>query len=1822
MASPIQYALNNIGKKAQQLFNPVGQAISRVPQQFGNYIQKTPQYQGAQMYQRALQSPQVRNMGQQFLNAQRPSIQGLNTARQIVTPFVKANANILGQGLMSWQRSTPHGQAIQQLSQNLPTSSTNPIGNTYLKALAPFRKPTSIEDVGNVASAVYGAPKVVANTIGGGIGYGINKFTKEQSDANAFQGGYEFSSKIGGIGKLLETPLAPLVKRLNPTAAVKIGQLIDKGLTKEAFKQLMKNVGTSTITGGIEGGAFGAVQQAKNKEAWAKNIFDNATQFAAFSGGTSLVSGLGTIGAKTVWNKGGNVVRAGQNVLNKALGGKGMPSSLQFANAEINSPMDKEDVQAIFDIHKRASESWMTKNKKLDLNQHAKDMHLIDGMLVDNYGASVKEVKSMSAKEKIDTLYSIARQDSGILYSDVKLPTQVEGKYLYHGTGETALENIAKEGLKPGRHTGNISLSPNEAYAQNWAKGGITPQGKTEGVMLRVNQDLLKTKILPSKSGVKADQLNELISKEVIPPEALEIFKDGKWQPLKSLQVEGLAKEASKYKSVEEFVKGTHEVNISDIIPTKGHTAEAMKGKLPTKGYENQPIRVEINKEGKLQIQDGNRRYYQALARGDKKVKIVFSEDAPALNFNGEFDRIKNFFNQSKGVQNAELSFKLPVAPQVVNGKIKMRPITAPKLEGTADLTKNQVIEGLNNQSQSPLQSASGNRIPELQPKTQLLNKIDQLKQSAQQSIQEQRAFAQAKAQQLAGLSANDLKDLASLRKMVGSKAGQVGDIETLYAKNPKLMDRVLNRMREVTGDYQGTAKTDVELLDHALSLPTKGSIKIQQPSELKQIKALKEDAAIARDLVYHAEPIKRSQSKADLFDKDLKEWSDMVYKDAVASEKAKTIDAVNKLTSSIEESTNKSLRSKYVTTKAGKVVTSKTGSGVEKALLEESTTWKDKPKVLYIRETMDRNFEDVMGKDAPRMKEVFLNPIKSSEAERIRFLNRERASIKDLGIKARSKESGLVQQFGEKKLSAEQVLEQVGGDAKKADQIINASNVLRKKYDTYLTDINKVLTRNGYDPIPKRDDYFTHFQEVSSALERFGIPIRDNKLPTDINGLTADFKPGKNFFSNALPRLGDKTDIDAITGIDRYLEGASQQMYHTDNIQRLRLLEKSIRAKYEGTTHLSNFVTELSEYTNGIAGKKAMIDRAAEAMVGRNIYGAVNRLRSQVGANMVGANVSSALTNYIPLTQSLATTNKKSFVKGMMSTIGNVFKNDGFVDRSDFLTKRFGSDKLSMNLWDKAADKAGWFFKAVDHFTASTVVRSKFDEGIKMGLSPSKAMLRADNWAEKIIGGRSVGDMPTLFQSRTLGLFTQFQLEVNNQMSFMAKDIPRNFDKKGAAASLGQLFLYSYLFNNLYEKAVGRRPAFDPVGVAQKSYEDYTNPDLPKNQANINLLSNVAQNLPFSSLLEGGRIPMGSAMPNPFAIMKGESDLKTELSKPLWYIAPPFGGGQAKKTVEGIGAYNQGYSESKKGLIRFPIDKSPISGVKSALFGQWSGENSQKYIREGQNVLGKDQSANYKQLPPSDRQTYMDSVNQGRVQNRQIEKQKEEYDKTGSASPTNVKVLNDDVIKANLKYSKGNIYTTKDALFIKRPDTSVNKIPLTNELTGNAIQQAKQLATKESAIQSAGVAIYNRTDIPDWEKNEAYKALGTTAQDVEFRALKSLKDDQQATVLFNLLKERKWKQEKVDAFIKSDVLTNNVVGKMEDQGLINEAQAKDLKAYIKSTSIKLGKVSGSSKKAKKIKMPKLKAIKVKYSKLKIKIPKPKKYKSLLSKGRSNKYFK
>jgi len=652
--------------------------------------------------------------------------------------------------------------------------------------------------------------------------------------------------------------------------------------------------------------------------------------------------------------------------------------------------------------------------------------------------------------------------------------------------------------------------------------------------------------------------------------------------------------------------------------------------------------------------------------------------------------------------------------------------------------------------------------------------------------------------------------------------------------------------------------------------------------------------------------------------------------------------DAANTIAKNISENTRSKVQ-KEVKSSAG--------------VLSNSRAWKDKAKLLLKRETMERNFEDIMGADAPRMKQIYIDPIKKSEADRMRFLNKERSDIAKLGIAPKSKESELLQRFGEKQIDAITLKKQAPESYQK---IIDAEKVFREKYDKYLTDINLALTRNGYDPIPKRKDYFRHFNEVGSVLEQFGIPVKDDLIPTDIVGLTADFKPGKNFFASALPRLGKMTEVDAIRGIDKYLDGASNQIYHTDNIQRMRGLERSLRDIHAGTGQLSNFTAELMEYTNKLAGKKSLMDRGAEDLVGRKFYSAANFLKRQTGSNMVGLNVASALTNFIPFTQSLATTSKDAAVKGLAQTMKNVYRNDGFIKKSDFLTSRFGADPLFRTTWENAQDKGFYLMKVADKFVSESIVRGKYLEGLKKGMSDSEAIKYADDYAGKLLANRSKGMMPTIFDSQTLGAFTQFQLEVNNQLSFMFKDLPRMYDKKGTASALAQIFLYSYMFNAAFEKVAGRRPAFDPIGVAIDTYEDYTNEDMKKGQATTNLAKNVANQLPFSSFMTGGRVPLANVLPNPMAVVTGDSTLKKEASDMLFGLVPPTAGNQIRKTLQGVQSYRQGSSKTPSGRVRFPIEQTPANLARTALFGQYSVPEAESYFREGRTPLGEKQTKTF----------------------------------------------------------------------------------------------------------------------------------------------------------------------------------------------------------------------------------------------------------------------
>lgn len=673
---------------------------------------------------------------------------------------------------------------------------------------------------------------------------------------------------------------------------------------------------------------------------------------------------------------------------------------------------------------------------------------------------------------------------------------------------------------------------------------------------------------------------------------------------------------------------------------------------------------------------------------------------------------------------------------------------------------------------------------------------------------------------------------------------------------------------------------------------------------------------------------------------------------------------------------------------------------------LNDIQTGNDINAIAYQRTDPIRLNEKVFGYEiGKKINDATINQTKHNTAEKTRWLNQEREDIKKLGIKARSKESAAVQKYVEKSYINEYGEEVKYGDKELAkefpdvkiqEKIKYASEVFRNKYDTYIDQINNVFIDLGYNPIPKRKDYMRHFTEISDKLSQWGVPFNRNdmdaeNLPTDINGLTEFNRPGKNWFASSLERKGMKTTYDAVTGIDGYLEGAGNLIFHTADIQRYRTLSKFIRETY-GQTHgldnvdsltdaefeqrvadiqdnkLSKYVAWLDEQANALAGKKGAIDRAAERFLGRRVYTALNTLKSQVGSNMTGFNVRSALTNFASAVQGASKTSKLSFVKGTVSTINNIFHNDGLINKSDFLTARFGSDTLSQKAWQKISNAGQIFMSGSDYFTSNQIWRSKYFENLSKGMKEQEAISNADDFSARIMGDRSQGSTAELFNSKTLGFLTQFQLEVNNQWSSMIHDNKMDIEsgnKSGASVvfQLGQLFGASYLFNSLMKSLTGSSVMFDPIDMLMKIFDDDDDKSLEEKFESA--IGDFMDNVPMWSVFSGGRIPIQEAMTGATSLIKkltGQTDsfgneitwedVGQDFLESMAYYVLPTGYGQLRKTVQGLKMYDDDLpiagSYTDSGNLRFTADDSTTGKIKSALFGRYSSKEAQDYIDSG----------------------------------------------------------------------------------------------------------------------------------------------------------------------------------------------------------------------------------------------------------------------------------
>ena len=648
----------------------------------------------------------------------------------------------------------------------------------------------------------------------------------------------------------------------------------------------------------------------------------------------------------------------------------------------------------------------------------------------------------------------------------------------------------------------------------------------------------------------------------------------------------------------------------------------------------------------------------------------------------------------------------------------------------------------------------------------------------------------------------------------------------------------------------------------------------------------------------------------------------------------------------------------------------------------------------------MYRILEQRLGKDAANH---MMDPFTKSKGDyadlQSNLANEMKAKVVDgLGIKKGSKESALVQQYGEKTITLEELKVQAPNNWQ---NIIKADQWFREKYNTLVDQINtskheiypnaektvakieqkitdaktdtalttterretlKNLQTNLDDAmrnkvVPKREDYYRHFQEMAQGFS--GLKnIFENPTMIDprLVGKTVWTKPKSKWASIAQKRLGNETKNDAVGGFLDYLPQASYAIHIDPHIPRFRALSDEIANATVDTKNANNLIQTLQNYANDLSGKTNPADRYMMENVpgGRTTVAALGWLQNRIKSNVILGNLGTAVSQLANIPSGIAFA-KQYAAKGATKTLKTIFKPSEEMMQSPFLKERYGGPNSSVyqqfdtTLLSKPKQFAVWVLETADKLGSEFIWNSAYAKGAAEG--ETNLVKYADDATRKLVAGRGIGEVPLMYKSKIFGLIAPFQLEVGN-LWHIQKDMVSSKDFAGLAT----LYLSMYLFNRGSEKVKGFGVTFDPIQAVIDASQPGLTPIQRGGRIGGELFSNVpfgqnvakmavpeyggSANLPGSDItytLPSRKELFGKNDPTRFGsgnLIADSLSLKDPLKAAL-NLFPSFGGGQALKTYKGVKALvDQGVYDKTGTKLSYPVNNSIPNLIKGPLFG------------------------------------------------------------------------------------------------------------------------------------------------------------------------------------------------------------------------------------------------------------------------------------------------
>lgn len=677
-------------------------------------------------------------------------------------------------------------------------------------------------------------------------------------------------------------------------------------------------------------------------------------------------------------------------------------------------------------------------------------------------------------------------------------------------------------------------------------------------------------------------------------------------------------------------------------------------------------------------------------------------------------------------------------------------------------------------------------------------------------------------------------------------------------------------------------------------------------------------------------------------------------------------------------------------------VVATKTSKGIDDLATFDQIayTYKDIGYLADLSRDVYRNFRRFFRERFDDAKKLVLDPFDKAKGEFVDEVkgigNRLEAITKKYKLNRGSKDSAHVMDFGEGKISMDELIEKVGRE--RAHELELAAGEFRKIYDGLIEEVNevrrKIYPNSPEKLIPYRKDYFHHYKDfgdemVDAVRNFFDTP---SGIDPKLIGLSEYTKPKTRFLPFAQERTADVSVRDAVGGLVEYAPLFAYAKHIDPQISTFRYLRRRLseaaprtgeqipgpgsgdpRFRTQGVDRMLQF---LDDFSNDLAGKTNPIDRLAMRIIpgGRLGLRVADWVNNRIKANTILGNLRSSIAQIFGIPGGVASAKQYS-VPGAQRTLAGLFMPNAPMEKSVFIRERymrslkdrfpsdFGSKPLRRS-GEEARKMAAWITGVLDEVSTKFIWNSHYAKATAEGLEdPIKY---ADDITRDLVAGRGIGEVPLGQKSKVFQVFAPFQLEVGNLWHIFDDRIRKHYRgaKNQDFAAIAALLIGNYLLNEVAENTRGSRVAFDPinalidgsVSLSQEFEDGEYGRGLVKfigRQAG-ELLSNVPLGQTFANVVPDKTVqdftgavsgtPMkkqelfGEGDPGRF----GESPLLvfSALQKPFSRFLLPFGGAQVENTLKGIKALMEGEARDSKDRPAYDVEATPMNFVKAVLFG------------------------------------------------------------------------------------------------------------------------------------------------------------------------------------------------------------------------------------------------------------------------------------------------